>query len=286
MSCADAVPAGSRPDRPLEALSPAEGQDPGLHRSRGRPLQDAHDPCARDDRDLARRGAGPPAERRPRRGDRARTRHGPHPVRACGRAGARRGVAGAIRQRLPAQRAIPSDRTPPQPHPRGLRRHSHAHRAAGAGDAGGQDRPYRRPHRVRQPRHRRRCALRAAHGGRPPGRRDRAPRDDRAEAGSTRSSTISWSRPRRPATSSRARRSATRCCPCARSCSSASTSAPRSSRSTARPSGWCARSSPGSRTSPSCCRRETERSRSRITDYLAGMTDRFALAYAERLSAE
>jgi dGTPase len=50
-----AVPARPRPDRAFQAVPPAERQDPGLHRPRGRPLPDAHDPHARDDRDRARR---------------------------------------------------------------------------------------------------------------------------------------------------------------------------------------------------------------------------------------
>ena len=38
--------------------------------------------------------------------------------------------------------------------------HPHAHGRARAGDARGQDRPHRRPHRLRQPRHRRRAPVR------------------------------------------------------------------------------------------------------------------------------
>ena len=81
---ADAVPARSRPDRPLEAVPAAEGQDAGLHRPGGRPLPHADDPHARDDRDLARRRARAAAERGSRRGDRARSRH-----RATRRSGTR-----------------------------------------------------------------------------------------------------------------------------------------------------------------------------------------------------
>ena len=47
---AHAVPARPRPDRPLEAVPPAEGQDAGLHRPGRRPLPHAHDAHARDDR--------------------------------------------------------------------------------------------------------------------------------------------------------------------------------------------------------------------------------------------
>ena len=85
-----AVPARPRPPRALEAVPPAEGQDAGLHRSRGRPLPHPDDPHARDDRDLARRRPGAAAQRGSRRGDRPRPRHGSHAVRPRGRAGARR----------------------------------------------------------------------------------------------------------------------------------------------------------------------------------------------------
>ena len=105
-SRAHAIPARPRPPRPLEAVPPPEGEDAGVHRPRGRPLPDAHDAHARDDRDLPRRRAGPAAQRGPRRGDRARARHGPHAVRACRRAGARRGASRALRPALPAQRAV------------------------------------------------------------------------------------------------------------------------------------------------------------------------------------
>ena len=182
MHGADAVPARPRPDRPFQVVPPAEGEDPGLHRPRGRPLPDADDPYARDDGDLARRRPRAAAERGSRRGDRARPRHGPHAVRPRRRAGARRGAARALRRRVPAQRAIPPDRAAAQPHARGVRRDPHAHRAAGARDARGPDRPHRRPDRVREPRHRRRGAVRAPVGERPPGRRARAARRDRLGA--------------------------------------------------------------------------------------------------------
>ena len=57
-----------------------------------------------------------------------------------------------------------------------------------------------------------------------PARGDRGPGGDRVATGSTRWSTTSSSTPSGRATSSRARRSAGRCCGCAPSCSSASTS--------------------------------------------------------------
>ena len=110
------------------------------------------------------------------RGDRARARHGPHPVRARRRGRARRGVAGAVRPPLPTQRAVAVDRAIAQPHTRGLRRDPHTHGGARARDARGEDRAARRPRRVHQPRHRRRRAVRAAERGRPATRRDRRPR--------------------------------------------------------------------------------------------------------------
>ena len=90
-----AVPARPRPDRPLEAVPAAEGEDAGLHRPGRRPLPDAHDPHARDDGDLARRRAGAAAQRGSDGGDRARARHGPHAVRSRRRGRARRGCCGS-----------------------------------------------------------------------------------------------------------------------------------------------------------------------------------------------
>ena len=120
-----------------------------------------------------------------------------------------------------------------EPHPRGLRRHPHAHGRAGAGDARGQDRPRRRPGRLHQPRHRRRDPVRDPRRG----RAAHAPRSScsarPARSASTVSSTTSSRPRRRRATSGRATRSARRCSRSARSCSTASTSAPRSGRSTA-----------------------------------------------------
>ena len=83
-----------------------------------------------------------------------------------------------------------------EPDARGRRRDPHAHRAARARDARGQDRPHRRPRRLHQPRHRRRDPLRHPRGGRPAARRDRACSARPARSASTRSSTT-WSRRRR-----------------------------------------------------------------------------------------
>ena len=184
-----AVPARPRPDRPLQAVPAAEGQDAGLHRPGRRPLPHAHDPHARDDRHRPRRRPRAAPERGSRRGDRARPRHRPHAVRPRRRGGARRGAARALRRPVPAQRAVAADRRAAEPHLRGPRRDPHAHRRAGARDARGQDRPHRRPRRLHQPRHRRRDPLRHPRAGRPAARRDRGARRRRARSASTRSST-------------------------------------------------------------------------------------------------
>ncbi len=86
---AHAVPARPRPDRPLEAVPPPQGQDAGVHRPGGRPLPDADDPHARDHRDLARRRSRAAAQRGSDGGDRPRARHGPSALRPRGRGGAR-----------------------------------------------------------------------------------------------------------------------------------------------------------------------------------------------------
>ena len=65
---------------------------------------------------------------------------------------------------------------------------------------------------------------------------------------------------------------------CARSCSSASTSARRRAPSTRRSSACCAGCSTGSASTPrSCPRRPSALRADRVIDYLAGMTDRFAI---------
>ncbi len=74
MPAANAVPARSRPDRPLEVVPPAQAQDAGLHRSKRRPLPHAAYAHTRDDRDLTRRRPGAAPERGSDRGDRSRPR--------------------------------------------------------------------------------------------------------------------------------------------------------------------------------------------------------------------
>ena len=159
-----------------------------------------------------------------------------------------------------------------------------------AGDAGGPDRAARRPRRLHQPRHRRRAAG----------------RDPRARATCRRTRSSCSGRPgraridtlvqrhrralaRRPATSSRARRSAARCCGCASSCSSASTSGRRRAREHERVAARAARrSSTTTSSTPTRCPRARARAPSecqRVTDYLAGMTDRFCIAHVHRADA-
>ena len=117
------------------------------------------------------------------------------PFGHAGRERARRAAARALRRAFPSQRAVVPDRAAAQPHARGLRRDPDAYGRAGARDPGGADRPDRRPHRVRQPRHRRRAPLRVAHAGRPAARPRSSFSARLARSASTRSSTISSSRP-------------------------------------------------------------------------------------------
>ena len=132
---ADAVPARPRPHRPLQVLPPAQAQDPGLRRPRGRPLPDPADPHAGGLRDRPHRGPGAGPERGPDRGDRARPRPRPPALRPRRRGRARRGPARALRQRLQAQRALAAGgrgagarRPGPEPDRAGARRHPQPHR--------------------------------------------------------------------------------------------------------------------------------------------------------------
>ena len=148
------------------------------------------------------------------------------------------------------------------------------HTGAGrAGDARGQDRAARRPRRVHQPRHRRRDPLRPA-AARTTCRARRSSCSGRpARRASTRSSTTSSRRPRRRATSARATRSA-------RAMLSlrafmfervylGPARAPRARARARRPCIASSTTSPSGGTIPD-----------EIADFIAGMTDRFALAYA------
>ena len=135
-------------------------------------------------------------------GDRARPRPRPPAVRPHrrGRAGPLR--ARALRPRLPPQRALAAGRRrarAAQPHRAGARRDpAPLQRGGRARDARGQDRAPRRPHRLHQPRHRRRRARgRAARS--PTCRRRRSPSSATpARAASTGSCTTSSSTPSAP----------------------------------------------------------------------------------------
>ena len=122
------------------------------------------------------------AQRGPDRGDRPGPRPRPLAVRPHRRGGARRLHARALRRRLPPLRALAAHRRRPGARRRGLNLTDdvrdgilcHSGRAPSR-DAGGRDRPDRRPHRLHQPRHRRRHARRRPRRGRPAGRRHRRP---------------------------------------------------------------------------------------------------------------
>ena len=220
------------------------------------------------------------AERGPDRGDRARARPGPHAVRPRRRGRARRGAA---------RRASGC----------GFRHNEQSHRIARRLNLThevcegilthtgpvepetleGRNRPHRRPRRVHQPRHRRRRPLRAARRRRSAARRDRAARPDAAPSASTGSSTT-WSRPRpTPATSARARRSA-RAMHRLRELH-VRARLPRRARARRSTAARTRRSSGSSPTWSSAATRPNE-----IVEYVAGMTDRFALAYAAAPAAD
>ena len=90
------LPARPRPDRALEGVPPAQAQDPGLHRARGRPLPHPAHPHARGLRHRAQRRPRARAERGPHRGDRPGPRPRPPAVRPHRRGGARRVRARAL----------------------------------------------------------------------------------------------------------------------------------------------------------------------------------------------
>ena len=154
-----------------EGLPPAQAQDAGLHRSRGRPLPHAPDPHVRGVRHRPQRGSRPGPQRGPDRGHRARSRPRPSPLRAHRGGGARRlrraragGTpfattstrcgwwTGSSGSTSPSRCATASFATPVPSRRRRSR----------AGSSGG------RPDRLHQSRHRRRAARRSADLRRPP----------------------------------------------------------------------------------------------------------------------
>ncbi len=191
----------------------------------------------------------------------------------------------ALRRRLPPQpplaagrRADRARRQRAQPDRRGARRDPAPHGPRAAGDARGADRAGGRPDRLHQPRHRRRDAGRRARRRGPSGGGDRRARRHRLEP-----DRHARARPRRalvprPGTSSRARRPARamdrlRTFMFERVYLGAGVADARRAGS----SGCCARCSPST---PTTRRRRSWRTRAkaeRVVDWLAGMTDRFAL---------
>ena len=272
----DAVPARPRPDRPLEAVPPAEGEDAGLHRPAGRPLPDADDAHAGDDGDLAGRRPRAAPERGLDRGDRARARPRAHAVRPRRRGRARPCARRAVRPALPAQRAVVPDRPRAEPDPRGLRGDPHAHGDRRAGHARGAGSS------ASSTGSRTSTTTSTTRSATACSRDDDLPAEEIELLGPTGAARIDRlvhdlveTSAEPPATSARARRSAGRCTASATSCSSASTSP--STR----------RGSIGARTRRSgrivdhlVARGD---SADEIVEYVAGMTDRFALAYAEKL---
>ena len=194
--------------------------------------------------------------------------------------------------RLPAQRALAAGggaagagRAGAEPDRAGARRDPAPHRAREAGDAGGAGGADRGPGRVHQPRHRRRAAGRDRRRRGTCRRRRSSCWGRRGRSGSTRWCGT-WSSARaRPGTSSRARRWVGRCCGCGSSCSSGCIWARRRGGEQER-----AREAlrglfdhylahPEEVPAPDPEADELQR----VTDYLAGMTDRFCLATYEEL---
>ena len=163
---AHAVPARPRPDRPLEELPPPQVQDAGLHRPEGRPLPHAAHAHARGGGNLARRRARAPAERgsRPRRSRSATTSATP-PFGHTGEEALDEALAERFgrhfrhnEQSLRVVEVLERDG-------RGLNLTAEVrdgilnHTGPGTPrDPRGKDRAARRPRRVHQPRHRRRAS--------------------------------------------------------------------------------------------------------------------------------
>ena len=83
----DRVPAGPRPHPALQGLPPAEAQDPGVPGAGGRPLPGPAHPHAGGGADRPHRRPGAAPQRGPDRGHRARPRPGPHALRPPRRGG-------------------------------------------------------------------------------------------------------------------------------------------------------------------------------------------------------
>ena len=294
LAAAHAVPARPRPDRPLEGVPPAQAQDPGLHLARGRPLPHAAHAHARGGRDRAHGRARARAQRGPDRGDRARPRPRPPAVRAHRRERARRVPARALRRRASATTStrcgsverLERDGARAQPDRAGARRDPATtpgrtcRRRSRGGSCGWS---------TGSPTSTTTSTMRCAPGVLTA---DELPADEIAMLGDDGVGADRHARARpgralgrrgrhRPGRGDRRRDGRG----CARSCSSASTSAPHAQRERgphraddARAVRLLHRRSPPPSLVPGATEAE------RVTDYLAGMTDRFALRAFEELS--
>ena len=277
-----------------QGVPAAQAQDAGVRGARGRPLPDAAHAHAGGDADLAHGRAGAAAQRGPDGGDRARattsaTRRSATSARTCWTAAgaSASGAASATTSTRCGWSTCSSALNLTEPVRDGILRHSS--RRGRAGDAGGQDRPAGRPDRLHQPRHRRRGARRRARVGRPAGRRRSRSWGRPGRRGSTRSCTTSSSTPsaagdivqgeevgramlRAALVHVRAR-------------------LPRADArgpSTRRSSACCAGCSTGTASTRRSCPEAADGATpaDRVIDYLAGMTDRFAIrAWTERVRA-
>ena len=246
---------------------------------------------------LAHRRAGAGAQRGPRRGDRARPRPRPPAVRPHRRGGARPLPARALRRCVPAQRALAA-----------RRRRARARRRRAQPDRAGPRRDRAATPAARTSRRRSRARSSASSTGSPTSTTtsttpcgpacstpDDLPAGPIAVLGDTGSQADRHARPRpgralraRPATivqgeeigggDGRAAR---------RSCSSASTSGPRRTpRAREDRDSWCARCSTTTVRTRRRCPTRSRRASSprRVTDHIAGMTDRFCIARSRQLT--
>ena len=290
---ADAVPARPRPDSAFEGVPAAEAQDAGLRGSGGGPLPDAADPHARGLLHLADGGAGARPERGPDRGDRASgTTSGIRPsgtsarrcwTRRCRSTACASGTTSTRCGWSTSWRATGAGSTSPS--------------RCGTGSSTTPGRRSRRPwrdgwcgsstgSRTSTTTSTMRCG--PGSSGRAICRPPRSSCWGRPGRGGSTGWCRTWSSARGPrATSRRAMRSAGRCCGCGSSCSNGSTWGRRPGPSR-RGRGWrCGRCSTTTwRTWTRCPPPIPDADPvQRVTDYIAGMTDRFCLNTYEALVA-